>query len=125
MSCKGFVQVLLEVLNFLFLISGLAIVGYGIYMVATYKSASSLWTSSSPSDVSYLNQELYLLLSSLSPFDLDEFEYTLDDSHLVYKVSSPLPTIPLLPLVRHLSLTFTVNVLACFCMHVMIFGLSF
>ncbi|OWM64101.1 tobamovirus multiplication protein 2A-like [Punica granatum] len=41
MACKGFLQCLLKLLNFLLTLVGLAMVGYGIYLFVEYKRASS------------------------------------------------------------------------------------
>eukprot|EP00250_Pteridium_aquilinum_P013601 c21448_g1_i2 orf=295-1233(+) len=48
MSCRGFVKVSLKVINFLFILVGLAMIGYGIYMVVIWASTSSSTTSSPP-----------------------------------------------------------------------------
>ncbi|KAI5076530.1 hypothetical protein GOP47_0008595 [Adiantum capillus-veneris] len=41
MTCRGFIQLLLKVINFLFTLVGLAMIGYGIYMLVTYDNSSS------------------------------------------------------------------------------------
>ncbi|KAH7295785.1 hypothetical protein KP509_27G065800 [Ceratopteris richardii] len=48
MTCRGFIQFLLKVINFLFILAGLAMIGYGIYMVITYENSSETTTSSPP-----------------------------------------------------------------------------
>ncbi|KAI7738599.1 hypothetical protein M8C21_011460 [Ambrosia artemisiifolia] len=40
MACKGFLECLLKLLNFLLTLSGLAMVGYGIYLFVMYKNAT-------------------------------------------------------------------------------------
>lgn len=39
MACKGFLECLLKLLNFLLTLLGLAMVGYGVYMFVMYKNA--------------------------------------------------------------------------------------
>ncbi|XP_071687033.1 tobamovirus multiplication protein 2A-like [Rutidosis leptorrhynchoides] len=39
MACKGFLECLLKLLNFLLTLFGLAMVGYGVYMFVMYKNA--------------------------------------------------------------------------------------
>lgn len=41
MACKGFWECLLKLLNFLLMLVGLAMIGYGIYLFVAYKNASS------------------------------------------------------------------------------------
>lgn len=41
MTCKGFLECLLKLLNFLLTLLGLAMVGYGIYLFVEYKNTSS------------------------------------------------------------------------------------
>ncbi|KAK3016768.1 hypothetical protein RJ639_006441 [Escallonia herrerae] len=41
MACRGYLECLLKLLNFLLTLVGLAMVGYGIYLFVEYKSASS------------------------------------------------------------------------------------
>ncbi|KAI5057410.1 hypothetical protein GOP47_0027425 [Adiantum capillus-veneris] len=41
MTCRGFTQLLLKVINVLLTLVGLAMIGYGIYMVVAYESSSS------------------------------------------------------------------------------------
>ncbi|KAK4801395.1 hypothetical protein SAY86_021882 [Trapa natans] len=41
MACRGFLECLLKLLNFLLTLAGLAIVGYGIYLFVEYKKSSS------------------------------------------------------------------------------------
>ncbi|CAA2996981.1 tobamovirus multiplication 2A [Olea europaea subsp. europaea] len=41
MACRGFWQCLLKLLNFLLILVGLAMVGYGIYLFVEYKNAAS------------------------------------------------------------------------------------
>ncbi|KAH7421581.1 hypothetical protein KP509_13G064500 [Ceratopteris richardii] len=48
MTCRGFIQLLLKIINFLFILAGLAMIGYGIYMVVTYNSSSSTVSTSPP-----------------------------------------------------------------------------
>lgn len=43
MACKGFLECLLKLLNFLLTLLGLAMVGYGIYMFAMYNNAKDDW----------------------------------------------------------------------------------
>ena len=111
MSCKGFLQFLLEVINFVFLLCGLAMIGYGIFMVVTYDS------SSYPSDMSYFIYKSSPSPQSLSPLDSNDieykiyeqnFEYKVDDTRHEYKLSresSPLSTPPSPPLVSSWYLT--------------------
>ena len=111
MSCKGFLQFLLEVINFVFLLLGLAMIGYGIYMVVTYDS------SAYPSDMSYFIYKSSPSPQSLSPLDSNDIEYTIYEQNFEYKVddnrhaykssreSSPLSTPPSPPLVSSWYLT--------------------
>ncbi|XP_071730761.1 tobamovirus multiplication protein 2A-like [Rutidosis leptorrhynchoides] len=39
MACKGFLECLLKLLNFLLTLTGLAMIGYGVYMFVMYKNA--------------------------------------------------------------------------------------
>ena len=108
MSYKGFLQFLLEVINFVFLLIGLAMIGYGIYMVVTYDSSS---------DMSYFIYQSSPSPQSLLPLDSNDiehkiyeqnFEYKVDDNHHEYKLSresSPLSTSPSPPLVSSWYLT--------------------
>ncbi|KAK4489188.1 hypothetical protein RD792_004982 [Penstemon davidsonii] len=41
MACKGFWECLLKILNFLLILVGLAMIGYGIYLFVEYKQAAS------------------------------------------------------------------------------------
>eukprot|EP00250_Pteridium_aquilinum_P013604 c21448_g2_i1 orf=306-506(+) len=41
MTCRGFIQLLLKVINVLFTLVGLTMIGYGIYMVVIYENSSS------------------------------------------------------------------------------------
>lgn len=41
MACRGFWECLLKLLNFLLILVGLAMIGYGIYLFVEYKSAAS------------------------------------------------------------------------------------
>lgn len=41
MACKGFWECLLKLLNFLLTLTGLAMVGYGIYLLVIWNKASS------------------------------------------------------------------------------------
>lgn len=41
MACRGFLECLLKLLNFLLTLVGLAMVGYGIYLFVEYKRADS------------------------------------------------------------------------------------
>lgn len=43
MACKGFLECLLKLLNFLLTLLGLAMVGYGVYMFVMYKNAKDDW----------------------------------------------------------------------------------
>ncbi|KAL8150567.1 LOW QUALITY PROTEIN: hypothetical protein V2J09_020375 [Rumex salicifolius] len=42
MACRGFLECVLKLLNFLMTLAGLAMVGYGIYLFVEYKQSSSL-----------------------------------------------------------------------------------
>ncbi|XP_059656739.1 tobamovirus multiplication protein 2A-like [Cornus florida] len=73
MACKGCLECLLKLLNFLLTLVGLAIVGYGIYLFVEYKRASS-GGSPSPAptgdDVIQLGRPMLMALSlSSSIFD--------------------------------------------------------
>ncbi|KZV51729.1 hypothetical protein F511_11417 [Dorcoceras hygrometricum] len=46
MACKSFWECLLKVLNFLFVLGGLAMIGYGVYLFVVYKTGAS--TGSEP-----------------------------------------------------------------------------
>ena len=48
MTCRGFIQFLLKVINFLFTLVGLAMIGYGIYMFVIWNNSSSSSTTTSP-----------------------------------------------------------------------------
>ena len=41
MACRGFLECILKLLNFLLTLVGLAMVGYGIYLFVEYKNASA------------------------------------------------------------------------------------
>lgn len=41
MACKGFWEYLLKLLNFLLTLTGLAMVGYGVYLLMEYNKVSS------------------------------------------------------------------------------------
>lgn len=41
MACKGFWECLLKLLNFLLMLVGLAMIGYGVYLFVEYKNATS------------------------------------------------------------------------------------
>ncbi|CAA3015987.1 tobamovirus multiplication 2A-like [Olea europaea subsp. europaea] len=47
MACKGFLECLLKLVNFLLALVGLAMVGYGIYLFVEYKNSSSFIVHSS------------------------------------------------------------------------------
>ncbi|PKI46906.1 hypothetical protein CRG98_032717 [Punica granatum] len=48
MACRGCLECLLKLLNFLLTLAGLAMVGYGIYLFVEYKNSSSSTPSTSP-----------------------------------------------------------------------------
>lgn len=50
MACRGCLECLLKLLNFLLTLVGLAMVGYGIYLFVEYKRADDLGTVSPVSD---------------------------------------------------------------------------
>lgn len=41
MACRGFLECILKLLNFLLTLAGLAMVGYGIYLFIEYEQSSS------------------------------------------------------------------------------------
>ncbi|KAL0296284.1 UNVERIFIED_CONTAM: Tobamovirus multiplication protein 2A [Sesamum radiatum] len=41
MACRGFWECLLKLLNFLLILVGLAMIGYGVYLFVGYKNAAS------------------------------------------------------------------------------------
>lgn len=41
MACRGFWECLLKLLNFLLVLTGLAMIGYGVYLFVEYKNAAS------------------------------------------------------------------------------------
>ena len=41
MACRGFLECILKLLNFLLTVSGLSIVGYGIYLFVEWKKSTS------------------------------------------------------------------------------------
>lgn len=47
MACRGCLECLLKLLNFLLTLAGLAMVGYGIYLFVEYKNSSSSTLSTS------------------------------------------------------------------------------
>lgn len=49
MACKGFLECLLKLFNFLLTLVGLAMVGYSIYLFVEYKNASSFDPGMAPS----------------------------------------------------------------------------
>ncbi|CAK9148380.1 unnamed protein product [Ilex paraguariensis] len=73
MACRGFLECLLKLLNFLLTLVGLAMVGYGIYLFVEYKSASSDDTTPAPSSEGFVQLGrpilMVLSLSSSSIFD--------------------------------------------------------
>ncbi|XP_068635716.1 tobamovirus multiplication protein 2A-like [Aristolochia californica] len=54
MACRGCLECLLKLFNFILMITGLAMVGYGIYLVVEWKRVSSHSVTFSPSDQSEL-----------------------------------------------------------------------
>lgn len=50
MACRGFLECILKLLNFLLTLAGLAMVGYGIYLFVEYKRSSSDTIGYSPID---------------------------------------------------------------------------
>ncbi|CAK9167646.1 unnamed protein product [Ilex paraguariensis] len=73
MACRGFLECLLKLLNFLLTLVGLAMVGYGIYLFVEFKSASSDDTTPAPSSEGFVQlgrpMLMVLSLSSSSIFD--------------------------------------------------------
>ncbi|KAA8522093.1 hypothetical protein F0562_012593 [Nyssa sinensis] len=72
MACRGCLECLLKLLNFLLTLVGLAMVGYGIYLFVEYKRISGYSTSISPTsdDVIQLGRPMLLAVSlSSSIFD--------------------------------------------------------
>lgn len=74
MACRGFLECLLKLLNFLMTLAGLAMVGYGIYLFVIYEqsSSSNLALSLAPTNGSELLAEfgrpLLMSVSSSSSF---------------------------------------------------------
>ena len=71
MTCRRFVQYLLKMINLIFALIGLTMIGYGIYMIFSYNASSSSSLSSSstvslsaqslisrPSDCNYLEHKI-------------------------------------------------------------------
>lgn len=48
MACRGFLECLLKLLNFLLTLVGLAMVGYGIYLLVEYEGSTSNSLLASP-----------------------------------------------------------------------------
>lgn len=48
MACRGFLECLLKLLNFLLTLLGLAMVGYGIYLLVEYEGSTSNSLLASP-----------------------------------------------------------------------------
>lgn len=73
MTCRGFIQILLKVINALFVLAGLAMIGYGIYMFITYDSSSSSTSPPPPppslSPPSSPSSNNFLMLRSLPAGD--------------------------------------------------------
>lgn len=73
MACRGCLECILKLLNFLLTLVGLAMVGYGIYLFVEYKKAAddeSLAPSSGDSDLIQLGRPMLMALSfSESIFD--------------------------------------------------------
>ncbi|CAM8908367.1 unnamed protein product [Rhodiola kirilowii] len=62
MSCKGCLECLLKLLNFLLTLVGLAMVGYGIYLFVVYKQSSSV-TLGMPDHVAEFGRPLMMVVS--------------------------------------------------------------
>ncbi|XP_059644001.1 tobamovirus multiplication protein 2A [Cornus florida] len=73
MACRGFLECLLKLLNFLLTLVGLAMVGYGIYLFVEYKRAASGGSTSiepTSDDVMQLGRPMMIAVSmSSSIFD--------------------------------------------------------
>ncbi|XP_073123091.1 tobamovirus multiplication protein 2A [Henckelia pumila] len=67
MACKSFWECLLKVLNFLFILVGLAMIGYGVYLFVEYKTGASTGseppTASSNTELIQLGRPLLLSVS--------------------------------------------------------------
>ncbi|GFZ17058.1 tobamovirus multiplication 2A [Actinidia rufa] len=72
MACRGCWECLLKLLNFLLTLSGLAIVGYGIYLFVEYEKSSSSNVTSAPADDTMIQLGRPMLMAvSLSSSFLD------------------------------------------------------
>lgn len=72
MACKGFLECLLKLFNFLLTLVGLAMVGYSIYLFVEYKNASSFDPGMAPSSSEMVQLSRPLLMAvSLSNNILD------------------------------------------------------
>ena len=72
MACRGCWECLLKLLNFLLTLSGLAIVGYGIYLFVEYEKSSSSNLTSAPADDAMIQLGRPMLVAvSLSSSFLD------------------------------------------------------
>lgn len=72
MTCRGCLECLLKLLNFLLTLTGLAMVGYGIYLFVMYKKASGGDSDLAPSsdDMIFLGRPLLMAVSlSTNIFD--------------------------------------------------------
>ncbi|RVX00163.1 Tobamovirus multiplication protein 2A [Vitis vinifera] len=67
MACRGCLECLLKILNFLLTLVGLAMVGYGIYLFVEYKKSSSETLTISPvmgdSDVIQLGRPVMMAVT--------------------------------------------------------------
>lgn len=75
MACKGFWEFLLKLLNFLLILVGLAMIGYGVYLFIGYKNAASADDDAPiiPSSEGYVQMGRPMLLAvSLSDNILDK-----------------------------------------------------
>ncbi|XP_057480813.1 tobamovirus multiplication protein 2A-like [Actinidia eriantha] len=72
MACRGCWECLLKLLNFLLTLSGLAVVGYGIYLFVEYEKSSSSNLTSAPADDAMIQLGRPMLVAvSLSSSFLD------------------------------------------------------
>ncbi|KAI3494774.1 hypothetical protein L1887_40385 [Cichorium endivia] len=71
MACKGFLECLLKLLNFLLTLLGLAMVGYGIYLFVMYKNATDDMDAVPSNELIQLGRPMLMAvsLSSNSFFD--------------------------------------------------------
>lgn len=76
MACRGCLECLLKLLNFLLTLAGLAMVGYGIYLLVEWKRVSEVETISPGILTAGGDHGFSMLIGSLSTSILDKLPKT-------------------------------------------------